>query len=137
VSTSAALRVVPLRNLRPPRKTKRQPPDTWGPPLEPKSAISFKHDWLDEVAKRWDLGRTDLAVAIVLKSAFGYRKKYYAELSLEIIAERAGCSPRQAHRSVMNLRRNGLIKVRNEGCRIGPRQETNQYVLTYLSRGWI
>jgi hypothetical protein len=122
---------------RPPPKRKRQRPDSWGEPLEVKSAISWRFQWHREVLKRWDLSRrTDVAVAGVLMHEFGNRNRWFAELSFNALAERAGCSRRQAIRSVIRLRDKGLLKVTNEGARdrFG-HQEVNRYVLIYKDRG--
>jgi hypothetical protein len=132
---SACRPVIRLRPLRPPPKRARRSPDCWGPPLEIKGAKRWRYDWHEEVLKRWDLGRADIAVAGVLMHAFGH-KGWFAEVSLKQLAEKAGCSPRQAHRSTIRLREEGLVKVANEGARIGrASQETNKYVLIYRSRG--
>ena len=104
--------VIPLRRTPPPTRKKRQQPETWGPPIEIKSAESWRYQWHREILKRWDLNRTDLAVASALMHAF-QAKGWGARIGYDIIAERAGCSKREAIRSSVKLRDLGLIKVRN------------------------
>jgi hypothetical protein len=133
----ATMNVVHMRpHHRAPVKRKRELPDTWGPKIEIKSAASWRFQWHREILKRWDLTRRpEIAVAGVLMHAFQI-KGWFSELSFGQLAERAGCSRREAQRAVIKLRENGLIKVGNQGARDRTgRQQTNRYVLIYRCRG--
>jgi hypothetical protein len=107
----------------------------WGPAIEIRSAASWRYQWHEEILKRWDLPRSDLAVAGALMHC--YREdKGFAEIGLGALAKRAGCSRSTAALATKRLRRKELIAVVNEGQRSKDGMcEICRYVLIYSSRG--
>ena len=119
----------------PPRRRRRVSDEhNWGPPLEVKNADHWRFQWHEEVLKRFDLNRSQIAVAGVLMHAYN-PKKGYAEIGLTIIARRAGCSRDTANTAVWALQNNGLVNVTNRGAlRPDGSRATNRYALTYVTR---
>jgi hypothetical protein len=129
--------VVPLptkhrRRPTPPRR--RQLPNVPKEPLELKSLEHWRFQWHEEILKRRDLSRSEIAVAGVLMHK--YRPdRGYAEISLGALARGAGCSRDRVRVATRQLREAGLVIVINEGARNGRTFQTGKYRLVYLARG--
>jgi hypothetical protein len=122
------------------RTPSRRPPGRsaaagWGPALEIRNAEAWRYQWHEELLKRHDLSRAELAVAGVLMHRC-WSDRGYAEVGLGLLSKSAGCSRSTASKPTMKLRRLGLIAVMNEGRRKqdGSR-EVCKYRLIYESRG--
>lgn len=131
--------VVPLRqrrttHLRRGRRKPAVPVDL--PPIEVKSAASWRYQWHELVLERADLSRSEIAVAGALMHRFDGGKGY-AEIGLSALAKRAGCSRRAAILATQRLRALGLIVAANEGARVRGRlaMATHRYRLIYRDRG--
>lgn len=121
---------------RPPRRQSRNPETAdWGAAIKMKSAEWWRYQWHEEILKRSDLLRSDLAVAGVLMHCY-HLDKGFAEIGLGALAKRAGCSRSTASKATMRLRRKGLIAVPNEGRRKSDGSlEVCRFRLIYNSRG--
>jgi hypothetical protein len=113
----------------------RKPDAEWLQPIEIKQAAHWRYQWHEEILKRWDLSRSQIAVAGVLMHAFNSTLGY-AEIGLSKMAARAGCSRAVASRATHRLRSLGLLAVLNENVRKPNRSlETYRYSLIYETRG--
>jgi hypothetical protein len=114
---------------------RRKPDAEWAQPIEIKQAAHWRYQWHEEVLKRWDLSRSQIAVAGVLMHAFNPNLGF-AEIGLSKLAARAGCSRAVASRATHRLRALGLLAVLNENVRKPSRSlETCRYSLVYEARG--
>ena len=114
---------------------RRKPDAEWVQPIEVKQAAHWRYQWHEEILKRWDLSRSEIAVAGVLMHAFNSTLGY-AEIGLNKMAARAGCSRAVASRATRRLRSLGLLAVLNENVRKPNRSlETCRYSLVYEARG--
>lgn len=113
-----------------------RPPDPeWSTPYQVTNAEHWRHVWHEQILKRWDLSRSDIAVAGVLMHAYNIERAH-ARIGLARIAVRAGCSRSMAQRATKNLQERGLVKIQNAGTRTKDGQlATHEYRLTYESRG--
>lgn len=119
----------------PPRRVKRQPPASWGSPIEVKNLEFWRYQWHEEILKRWDLCRSEIAVAGVLMHEYR-TDRGYAEIGLERLAAKAGCTRSIAFKATKRLRQKGLIAARNAGQRRPDASlATHRYGLIYASRG--
>jgi hypothetical protein len=120
----------------PPKRLSRNPETAdWGAAIETKSAESWRFQWHEEILKRWDLSRAELAVAGVLMHCYRLDKGF-AEIGLGALAKRAGCSRSTASKATMTLRRKGLIAVPNEVRRNSNGSlQVCRFRLIYWSRG--
>jgi hypothetical protein len=104
-------------------------------PIAVRSAQGWRYQWHEEILKRSDLSRSEIAVAGALMHAFR-SDRGYAEMGLRKLAENAGCSRSRAQLATQRLRALGLVVVVNERVRACGRQlATHRYRLVYLSRG--
>jgi hypothetical protein len=104
-------------------------------PITIKSAAGWRYQWHEEILKRFDLSRSEIAVAGVLMHHF-HVGKGYAEIGLSALAKKAGCSRNRASIATQRLRSLGLLVVINEGVRRpGRALATCRYQLVYLARG--
>jgi hypothetical protein len=133
------MNIVPLRksaaaNLWRGRRKPARPLDL--PPIEVKSAESWRYQWHRAVLERRDLTRSEIAVAGALMDAYRVERGF-AEISLTTLAHHAGCSRRTAIRATQRLRDLGLIDPLNAGERKPGRltMATHQYRLIYRDRG--
>jgi len=108
----------------------------WGPPIEVKSAESWRYQWHEEILKRWDLtARSEIAVAGVLMHEYRVEKGF-AEIGRARIARQAGCTRSVACEAITRLRERGLIAVTNAGQRKPDGSlAIYRYRLIYASRG--
>jgi hypothetical protein len=120
---------------RPPRRPVSSKGVDWGPVVDIKSAEAWRFQWHEEVLKRHDLCRSDLAIAGVLMHCYRDQRGF-AEIGLGSLAKRAGCSRSTASAATKRLRRLGLVAVENEGFRkLDGSREVCKYRLIYESRG--
>lgn len=104
-------------------------------PIEPKSAEHWRFQWHEEVLKRRDLLRSEIAICGVLMHQYDVRRGI-AEIGLAKLAARSGCSRATAANATQALRALGLIGVENEGVRTKKRtHETCRYRLIYRAVG--
>ncbi len=107
----------------------------WGPPIEFKNAEWWRYQWHEEVLKRWDLARSEIAVAGVLMHEYRMERGF-AEIGLARLAKQAGCSRSIAWTAIKTLRAKGLIAVKNAGQRKPDGSlAIARYSLIYVSRG--
>jgi hypothetical protein len=132
-----ALHAPAQRQSRPPRRRRQLLPAC--PRIEVKSLEGWRFQWHEEILRRSDLSRSEIAIAGVLMHAYRVDRGF-AEIALTTLALRAGCSRRRAVAATKRLRSLGLIAVINEGERVRGRSTcatmaTHRYHLVYLSRG--
>lgn len=127
------------KNIRkPPRKTARLQPVSWGEPLKPKSLEHWRYQWHEATLKRWDLPRSAIAVAGVLMHHYR-ADRGYAEIGVRRLGTEAGCSHGTVVAALRKLRSAGLIAVLNEGVKVRGTKvlEVHKYRLIYRSRGFV
>jgi hypothetical protein len=109
-------------------------------PIEIRSAEHWRFQWHEEVLKRRDLSRSEIAIAGVIMHRFKPDRDC-AEVGLTALAKAAGCSRDTARTASKRLRELGLLAVLNEGVRKRSKQgrpgelETSRYSPIYKSRG--
>jgi hypothetical protein len=134
LATSVAMLTRPS-SRQPPRRLKIASECDWGPRIEIKSAEYWRFQWHEEILKRWDLSRSEVAISGVLMHAYR-TDRGFAEIGLNLIAMRAGCSRSTASKATMRLRSSGLIAIQNEHRRDSDGSlEIYRYRLIYKSRG--
>jgi hypothetical protein len=100
-----------------------------------KSADGWRFQWHEEILKRWDLARSEIAVAGVLMHRYE-AVKGFAEIGLDQLAKRSGCARSTVSKATRTLRTKGLVAVTNEGQRKSDGSlATCRYRLIYRSRG--